>query len=117
VQRVRSTTSASRRPRIDSGLRRWVSSELALTDRRRAMQAGLSLARFDASRWIGEVDVPHAVVVTTRDAAIVPARQRRLAAALPAASVHDAAIDHTGCVTRPATFVPALLAALDALQP
>ena len=108
---------ASRRARLDPELRRWLAGELALTDRRRAMQAGLSLARFDSSAWISEVDVPHAVVVTTHDAAIAPARQRRLAAALPRASVHEAAIDHTGCVTRPARFVPALLDAIDAVTP
>ena len=101
--------------RVDAGLRRWLASELALTDRRRAMQAGFSLARFDSSAWIGRVDVPHAVVVTTRDAAVVAARQRRLIAALPDASVHEASIDHTGCVTRPAVFVPALLDAVDAV--
>jgi 3-oxoadipate enol-lactonase len=116
VQRVRSTASPGRRPQIDGALRRWVAGELALTDRRRAVQAGLSLARFDASRWIGDVDVPHAVVITQRDAAIVPARQRRLVAALPSPSVREANIDHTGCVTRPAIFVPALLDALDDVQ-
>ena len=79
------------------------------------MEAGFSLARFDSSPWIGEVDVPHAVVVTTRDAMVVPARQRRLVAALPNPSVHDADIDHTGCVTRPAIFVPVLLDALAAV--
>ena len=76
------------------------------------MQAGFSLARFDSSAWIGTVDVPHAVVVTTRDAAVVPARQRRLVAALPDPSVHEADIHHTGCVTDPAIFVPVLLDAL-----
>jgi pimeloyl-ACP methyl ester carboxylesterase len=115
VQRFRATAAPSRRPQLDAGLRRWVAGELARTDRRRAVQAGLSLARFDASAWIGSVDVPHAVVVTTRDAAVVPARQRRLTAALPDASVHEAPIDHTGCVTRPALFVPQLLQALDAV--
>jgi 3-oxoadipate enol-lactonase len=117
VQRLRATTAApSKRGRLDGDLRRWVQSELALTDRRRAVQAGFSLARFDASRWIGDVDVPHAVVVTTRDAAVVPARQRRLVAALPKPSVHEADIDHTGCVTRPAVFVPALLAAIESTR-
>jgi 3-oxoadipate enol-lactonase len=79
------------------------------------MQAGLSLDRFDSSAWIGEVDVPHAVVVTTRDAAVVPSRQRRLAAALPDPTVVEAAVDHAGCVTRPRHFVPALLDAVEAV--
>lgn len=113
VQRLRArSTPAARRGRLDRDLRRWINRELALTDKRRAVQAGFSMARFDASAWIGEIDVPHAVVLTTRDAAMVPARQRRLIAALPAPTVHEAAIDHTGCVTRPAVFVPALLEAL-----
>lgn len=117
LQRLRATaTPTSRRGRLDRDLRRWLAGELALTDRRRAMQAGFSLARFDSSRWIGDVDVPHAVVVTTRDAAMVPARQRRLVAALPSPSVHEADIDHTGCVMRPAVFVPALMAAIDAVS-
>lgn len=116
VQRLRAGAAApARRGRLDPALRRWLGAELARTDRRRAVQAGFSLVRFDASAWIGEVDVPHAVVVSTRDAAVTPARQRRLAAALPAPSVHEAAIDHTGCVTRPAAFVPALLDALGAV--
>ncbi|MEO6318767.1 MAG: alpha/beta hydrolase [Acidimicrobiales bacterium] len=114
--RARATAAApSKRARLDRGLRRWLAQEMALTDRRSAVQAGLSLARFDASAWIGEVDVPHAVIVTLRDAAMVPARQRRLIAALPHPSVHEADIDHTGCVTRPAVFVPALLAAIEAV--
>ncbi len=113
LQRLRATAAApGRRGRLDRDLRRWLAREMASTDRRRAMQAGFSLARFDASGWIGEVDVPHAVVVTRRDAAVVPARQRRLVAALPYPSVHEADIDHTGCVTRPSVFVPVLLDAL-----
>lgn len=114
LRRARAATAApARRGRLDPGLRRWLASQLASTDRGTAVQAGFSLARYDASRWIGDVDVPHAVVITSRDAAVAPARQARLAAALPAASVHPADIDHTGCVTRPALFVPALLAAIE----
>ncbi|MGV3758322.1 MAG: alpha/beta fold hydrolase, partial [Actinomycetota bacterium] len=113
VQRLRARAAgAGRRGRLDGELRRWLTREMALAHHASPMRLGLSMARFDASAWIGDVDVPHAVVVTTRDAAVVPPRQRRLAAALPAASVHEAPIDHTGCVYRPAEFVPVLLEAL-----
>lgn len=116
VARARAIGAApARRGHIDAELRRWLTRELALADRRVTLQAGLSLARYDASPWIGAIDVPHAVVLTERDAAVVPARQRRLVDALPAPSVHPAAIDHTGCVTRPAVFVPALLEAIGAV--
>lgn len=115
ITRARAAGQAGRRSRLDAGLRRWIAREVATTSRRRAIQAGFSLARFDSSAWIGEVDVAHAVVVTLRDAAVVPSRQRRLAEALPAPSVHEVAIDHSGCVTRPTRFVPALLDALAAV--
>ena len=118
AMRARATGAApSRRGQIDGGLRRWLAHEIARTDRATAMQAGLSLARYDASGWIRTLDVPHAVVITDRDAAIVPPRQQRLAQALPSPTVVHANIDHTGCVTRPAVFVPALLDALDAVAP
>lgn len=116
VLRLRASAQAqAKRSRLDRDLRRWMASEIALTDRRRAMQAGFSLARFDSSAWIGDVDVPHAVVVTTRDAAVVPSRQRRLVAALPDPTVVEAAVDHAGCVTRPRLFVPALLEAVSSV--
>lgn len=104
------------RGRVDGPLRRWILGELRTTDQRRAMQAGFSLSRFDSSAWLGDVDVPHAVVVTERDALVLPARQHRLVDALPAPSVHPCASDHSGCVTRPARFVPALLDAIDAVS-
>ena len=50
-----------------------------------------------------------------KDAAVVPPRQQRLADALPNPTVVHAPIDHTGCVTRPAAFVPALLEAIAAV--
>ena len=116
VLRLRAVAQANaKRSRLDRDLRRWLSGEIARTDRRAAVQAGFSLRRFDSSAWIGEVDVPHAVVVTTRDAAMVPSRQRRLVAALPCPTVVEAPIDHAGCVTRPRLFVPALLDAVDAV--
>jgi 3-oxoadipate enol-lactonase len=106
----------ARRARVDRDVRGWLASELALADRRKVMEAGFSLSRFDSSAWIGEVDVPHAVVVTTKDAAVAPARQRRLAEALPDPAVHEAPIPHAGCVTRPKVFVPTLLDALESVS-
>jgi pimeloyl-ACP methyl ester carboxylesterase len=117
LQRLRATAEPpAKRARVDREVRAWLAGELALTDRRGVMEAGASLVRFDSSSWVGGVDVPHAVVVTTRDAVVLPARQRRLVAALPNPSVHEADIDHTGCVGRPAIFVPVLLDALAAVS-
>ena len=49
------------------------------------IQAGLALSRFDSSSWIGEIDVPTAVVVTALDTTVPPGRQRHLARAIPGA--------------------------------
>jgi 3-oxoadipate enol-lactonase len=117
LQRLRAGSAApTKRTGLDRDVRAWLASELARTERRKVMEAGFSLARFDSSAWIGDVDVAHAVVVTTRDSAVAPARQRRLVDALPNPSVHEAPVDHVGCVTRPKTFVPVLLDAVDAVR-
>jgi pimeloyl-ACP methyl ester carboxylesterase len=99
--------------RVDPDLRRWMLAELRRTDRRYVYEAGLALGRFDSSAWIGGVDVPHAVVVTELDADVDPERQRQVADALPAATVHPCQADHGACVTPSNHFLPALLEALE----
>ena len=90
--------------------------ELRSTDQRKAMQAGFSLARFDSSAWLGDVDVPHAVVLTDARRCR-PAR--RASSASPTRCPRPPCVrcesDHSGCVTRPDRFVPALVEALDAV--
>lgn len=115
VQRARRTARASRGNGLDDEVRRWIAGEIAGTSRRSAVQAGLALARYDSSRWIGKVDVPQAVVITERDTAVTPVRQRRLAAVLPSPTIHTVPTGHNGVVTRPARFVPVLVDALDAV--
>ena len=48
------------------------------------------LGRFNSAPWITGVDVPTAMVVTTRDKAIPVRRQRALAAAIPGTEVFEA---------------------------
>lgn len=99
----------------DPGRRRWLLGELWRNDRKVLYEAGMVLGGFDASDWIGGVDVPHAVVVTELDQIVPPARQRLVAKALPAATVHACQCDHGDAVAEPNAFVPALLAALEAV--
>lgn len=56
------------------------------------------LGRFDATAWVGEVDVPTGVVITARDHAIPTERQRRLAALIPHAVVREAPGGHASLV-------------------
>lgn len=98
-----------------SPLERWAADELRRSDPARVMEAAASLGRFSSHDWIGEVDVPTAVVVTTNDGLVPPHRQLKLAEAIPGATVHPVRGDHRVCVARPDLFVPALLEAARAV--
>ncbi|MDQ1446500.1 MAG: hypothetical protein QOI20_2964, partial [Acidimicrobiaceae bacterium] len=89
----------------------WAASEFKLGDAAAMMQAGSAIGRFRSTEWLGQVDVPTAVVVTTRDQLVSPRRQLLLAESIPGATVHPVEGDHAACVTAAARFVPALLAA------
>jgi 3-oxoadipate enol-lactonase len=110
------------RPIRVEALRRWVAARYPETaawaraeregghDPLALIQAAASLATFDSSAWIGEIDKPTTVVVTTEDRVIPPERQRALAAAIPHARLIEVRGDHRVCVGAPRRFVPALRA-------
>lgn len=75
----------------------WVAAEMRRHDWRMITEAGHSISTYHASRWIGEVDVPTAVVCTTRDRAVQPSLQRSTAAAIRGATVHEIADGHLAC--------------------
>jgi pimeloyl-ACP methyl ester carboxylesterase len=66
----------------------WARSEVALHDVRHLLEAGAELGRYDATPWLREIDVPTAVIVTERDAAIPPDDQLALARAIRGARIH-----------------------------
>lgn len=70
------------------------------------------LGSFDTRAWLGQIDVPTAVVVTTRDHAIPASRQRALAAAIPDASVHESPGGHASVVFDVHRWRPVFLAAV-----
>ena len=70
------------------------------------------LGRFHSAPWIGSIDVPTAVVVTGRDRAIPTRRQRKLAAAIPDASVYDAPGGHASVVLDHERWAPVFLEAV-----
>ncbi len=91
---------------------RWAREEIARGDPAAIAGAGASLGRFDARPWLGDIDVPVAVVRTTRDQVVSPTRQGELADGIPGAHVINIAADHAACVTGAARFVPAVLKAI-----
>ena len=91
---------------------RWAREEISRGDPAAIAAAGASLGRFDARPWLGDIDVPVAVVRTTRDNVVSPTRQGELGARIPRAQVINVAADHAACVIGAARFVPALLKGL-----
>jgi hypothetical protein len=75
------------------------------------IEAAQALGRYTSHDWISEVDVP-TVIVVTRDDRLVPAtRQRKLAAVVPGATVHEVDGDHPVGIREPLRFAPVLLEA------
>jgi pimeloyl-ACP methyl ester carboxylesterase len=88
---------AVRQPVRPDSMRHWAAAEMRRHDIRLVLEAGGAIGRYDARRWIGEVDVPTAVVVTTLDRAVPPAEQVRTAFAIPGATVHRCEDGHVAC--------------------
>jgi 3-oxoadipate enol-lactonase len=92
----------------------WPLSELERHSSRDVAEAGRELGRFDSRPWLPSIDVPAAVVLTSRDSAVDPSRQRELAEAVRA-SVFEVAIDHLEVTIRSTVYNPALLEAIAAV--
>jgi len=91
-----------------AGLGDWVRDELTRGDLAVLARAGGALGRFRSTDWVADVDVPTAVLVTTRDDKVPTARQFRLAGMLPEAAVHSVDAGHHACADAADRFVPAL---------
>jgi 3-oxoadipate enol-lactonase len=89
-------------------LRRWAAAEMRRHDPRALLEAGQAVGNYTAKRWIGEVDVPTSVLVTTRDRGILPERQQEMAELIPGATVHEVHDGHLACAKR--SFATPLLA-------
>ena len=89
----------------------WAEAQIRAHDWTAVLEAGRECGRFSSRRWISTVDVPTAVVVTTKDRVVPPRRQLSLAEAVRGSRVFPVAIDHDGCVTSAELFVPALVSA------
>jgi 3-oxoadipate enol-lactonase len=99
----------------DCSLQEWIVEELHRNDTTAVLEAGRALGGFDSRPWVGEVEVPTAVVVTTRDRQVLPARQHALAGAIAGSTVHEVAAGHDACVSAPRRFLPPSIAACESV--
>ena len=80
-------------------LGRWGADEVRRHHPRSVIEASRDISVYDAGSWIGEIDVPTAVVLTTRDNAVEPLWQLRLARSIRGAAVHPIDDGHVTCGT------------------
>lgn len=90
---------------------RWALEELRRTDSRSVLEAAGALGGFTSREWIGEIDVPLAVVVTKLDRLVPVHRQVKLAQAIPSATIHVVEGDHYVPGRNSDAFVEALVEA------
>ena len=103
-------------PIDDPATASWARAQLRRTTLVSAVSAIQAVCQFSSDAWISQVDVPTAVVVTTRDRVVSADRQLGLARAIPGASVHEVDADHAVCITAPQVFAQTLLKACWSVQ-
>ena len=101
----------------DPATARWARAQLRRTTLASVVSAIPAVCAYTAMSWLGQVGVPAAVVVTTRDRIVPASRQLELARAIPGASLHQVDAGHGVCLTAPWVYAPALLNACWSVQP
>jgi pimeloyl-ACP methyl ester carboxylesterase len=88
---------ASRRVSRAHGFVEWTIGELRRHDTRHLLEAARDASAFDGRAWVADIDIPTAVMVTTRDRVVTPSQQLEAAALIDGASVHEIAGGHAVC--------------------
>jgi 3-oxoadipate enol-lactonase len=101
---------------LDAETRAYVHSEMSLTSMATVAAAVAAVGEFTSHEWIGDVDVPVSVLVTTRDSVVPTSRQLKLAEAMPNATVVTVEGDHGVFVAAPRLFAEKLLEACEAVN-
>ncbi|MBD0023592.1 MULTISPECIES: alpha/beta fold hydrolase [Gordonia] len=76
---------------------------------------GEGLGRFDSRDWLGDIDVPTSVLVSTRDKVVPPSRQQLLLDGIPGARRFEVHGGHACCVLGAEDFIAPFGAAVDAV--
>jgi len=89
----------------------WALEELARHDLAGLLQAGREIGRFTSEPWLGSIDVPTAVIVTTDDQVVPVDRQLRLAQGIPTAVTYRVGGQHDAVIGNADAYLPVLLEA------
>lgn len=93
----------------------WAIEQASQHDWRMILEAGRAIGEFSSSDWIGDIDVPTAVIVTMRDSVVPVRRQVKLFEDIPGADPFRIDGGHDAIVNQAGRFVPQLLRALDSV--
>jgi 3-oxoadipate enol-lactonase len=93
----------------------WARQQVLVNDWRAVLEAGAAIGSFSAQDWIGSIDCPTAVIITTRDRVVPVGRQQGLLESIPRAVGFRIDADHAVCALEPERFVPTLITALATL--
>jgi 3-oxoadipate enol-lactonase len=89
----------------------WAMEQVGRHDWTKILEAGRAIGRFSSREWIGQIDVPTALLLTMRDHVVPLARQIRLFESIPGAKAYRIDGDHDACIANAARFVPTLVSA------
>ena len=84
----------------------WFAGEMSRNSAVHLVSAGHALSRFDAKPWADSLGKPAAMLITTKDRLVKPAKQRALAAALHA-HVEELPEDHLVTLMKPDEYAAA----------
>jgi 3-oxoadipate enol-lactonase len=87
----------------------WAVEQAARHDWRMILEAGGAIGAFRSAEWLGEVDVPVAVIVTMQDAVVPLHHQIEMFEAIPGARAFRIDAAHDAIVARPERAVPVLV--------
>ncbi|NBO06051.1 MAG: alpha/beta hydrolase, partial [Actinobacteria bacterium] len=88
----------------------WAARQIASHDWRHVLEAGSEIGAFDSRRWLNDIDVPAAMIITTKDQVVPTRRQEELAASLRSSTVtYRVEAGHDAVFAARDQFVPLLV--------
>lgn len=96
--------------------RGWLQGEFRRGDPGAIADAGRAIGNYDGRPFASRIDVPAAVVITTRDRLVRPSKQRDLAHAIPDAMTFELVADHDACLVSIDDFADVTVQAIKAVS-
>lgn len=87
----------------------WAAKEASDHEWRLILEAGAALGLYDSRKWLPEVNVPTAMIITTQDHVVATERQQELAELVPNVFIQTIDADHDAVFARADQFVPMLV--------